>query len=209
MSEVKRIDRRILRTRALLRDALMELVVKQAWETITVQDITDRANVNRATFYLHYRDKDELLLHSMIDLYRELSEKHQESVHAHDQIDLNSFDGAEDFEHVAEHAEFYRAMLSRRGSAGFIVGVIDFLHQMYRDQVIVPLIDSGETHLPVDFMAAFLAGAEVGVVYWWLQRQPDVTPQEMARMTHELATRGLVWAMKQPPIDGDDRADPP
>lgn len=209
MNEGKRIDRRILRTRALLRDALMSLVQERRWDSITIQDITERANVNRATFYLHYRDKDELLLHSMIDLYQELSDKHQASVRTHDPLDLNSFDGAEDFEHVAEHAEFYRAMLSNRGSAGFIVGVIDYLHQMYRDQVIVPLSDASSTRVPVDFMAAFLAGAEIGIVYWWLQRRPDLTPQEMARMQHELATHGLLWAMNLSPEDGDGRADPP
>jgi hypothetical protein len=55
-------DRRVLRTRAALRQALMELIREKGYEALTVEEITQHANLGRATFYLHYRDKDDLLL---------------------------------------------------------------------------------------------------------------------------------------------------
>ncbi|MEM6707029.1 MAG: TetR/AcrR family transcriptional regulator, partial [Acidobacteriota bacterium] len=55
-------DRRVTRTKRLLRQALMELVREKDYARITVQDILDRADVGRSTFYTHYRDKDDLLL---------------------------------------------------------------------------------------------------------------------------------------------------
>ena len=55
------LDRRIQRTRQLLREALFALIVERGYEAITVQDITERANLGRTTLYLHYRDKEELL----------------------------------------------------------------------------------------------------------------------------------------------------
>ena len=55
-------DRRVQRTRALLLSALLDLIVEQGYEEITVQDIVDRANVGRSTFYAHFLDKRELLL---------------------------------------------------------------------------------------------------------------------------------------------------
>ncbi|MGH9856414.1 MAG: TetR/AcrR family transcriptional regulator, partial [Acidobacteriota bacterium] len=58
----KRPDRRVQRTRELLRDALTSAVLEKGYEATTVQDILDRANLGRSTFYAHYRDKDELLV---------------------------------------------------------------------------------------------------------------------------------------------------
>jgi AcrR family transcriptional regulator len=55
------LDRRIQRTRQLLRNALFALIIERGYESIAIQDITERANLGRATFYLHYQDKEELL----------------------------------------------------------------------------------------------------------------------------------------------------
>src|SRR5258708_20033897 len=63
--------RRIQRTRHLLRQALFTLIVERGYETITVEEITERANVGRATFYVHYKDKEELLLVCLEELFHE------------------------------------------------------------------------------------------------------------------------------------------
>jgi AcrR family transcriptional regulator len=206
----KRTDRRIERTRTLLRDALMAIVVERPWESITVQDITDRANVNRATFYLHFRDKDELLLQSMTALYAELL---GQQGHVDRQQVLNSggeslFDDPSDFEHVAQHADFYRAMLSSRGSAAFIVGVMDYLTQMYQSEVVQPLAGDSVPKTPPGFTAAFLAGAEIGVMRWWLQQQHHFSPDEMAKLMYQLSSRGMNWALNLAPLANPDDASP-
>ncbi len=71
-----KIDRRVQRTRQLLRDALMALIVEKGYDAISVQDITDHANVARPTFYLHYKDKEELLLSSVQEIYDDLAQNH-------------------------------------------------------------------------------------------------------------------------------------
>jgi AcrR family transcriptional regulator len=60
-SESKKLDPRIRRTRKLLNRAFLDLMQEKGFQSITVQDITDRAEVNRATFYAHYEDKYDLL----------------------------------------------------------------------------------------------------------------------------------------------------
>src|SRR5690242_4167136 len=62
MIKKKPVDRRIQRTRQLLLDALLSLILEKDFDSITVQDVIDRANVGRSTFYAHFQDKDELLL---------------------------------------------------------------------------------------------------------------------------------------------------
>ena len=57
-----KMDRRAQRTRELLQKALIELISERGYDAITIQDIVDRANLGRTTFYLHYNSKDELFM---------------------------------------------------------------------------------------------------------------------------------------------------
>jgi AcrR family transcriptional regulator len=66
-------DRRIQRTRQQLRQALLSLMLERGYDSLSVQDITDRANLGRATFYLHYQDKDDLLIECMESLVDEFT----------------------------------------------------------------------------------------------------------------------------------------
>ncbi len=67
----KKVDPRIKRTRQLLQQALMELIAEKSFESITVQDVTERATVNRATFYAHFEDKYALLEYTMREMIRQ------------------------------------------------------------------------------------------------------------------------------------------
>src|SRR4029453_6969780 len=78
---IARTDRRVRRTRELLRRALLSLVQEQGYERITVQDILDRADVGRSTFYAHYRDKDDLLLSGFEDIRAALATEREEAEH--------------------------------------------------------------------------------------------------------------------------------
>src|SRR5579863_9077562 len=103
----KKIDRRIQRTHELLREALMALIEERGYEPISIQDITDRANVSRTTFYLHFRDKDDLLFTTMEELYDNLVE-HVHIAPLREASDINGMVDSSDFRHVAEYAKFYR-----------------------------------------------------------------------------------------------------
>src|SRR3972149_751590 len=70
------LDRRVQKTRKLLQDALIELVAEKGYESVTIQEILDKANVGRSTFYSHFQDKDQLL-HSILDRLDELFEQHE------------------------------------------------------------------------------------------------------------------------------------
>ena len=64
-------DRRIQRTRQALRTALLELTKEKAYDSISIEEITERADVGRATFYLHYKDKEDLLLEQFSEMANE------------------------------------------------------------------------------------------------------------------------------------------
>ena len=71
--EKKKTDARVRRTRDALGDALITLMQEKAWETITVQDILDRAHVSRSTFYTHYSDKDDLFMSDAEEFFEHLA----------------------------------------------------------------------------------------------------------------------------------------
>src|SRR5215510_15281228 len=76
----KKEDRRVQRTQQLLRDALIELIIEKGYEEVTVQDIIDRANVGRSTFYSHFMDKQQLLLSRLKQLRESLAQFQQSGV---------------------------------------------------------------------------------------------------------------------------------
>jgi AcrR family transcriptional regulator len=197
MTEITRKpDRRIERTRQLLSTALMDLIIERGYDTITIQDITDRANVSRATFYLHYKDKDELLFQGMEKIYNALVESHNGLM----PIDVSEDDyetgfcNDSDFQHVAEYADFYRVMLSKKGSMEFVLNVMSYLTQVMTQGIHSKLGES-EPKIPLDMIGAFLAGAQVGVTKWWLENDMQYSPQEVAKMHFFLALFGMRWGL--------------
>src|SRR5262245_57855262 len=73
--EVERVDRRVRRTRRLLREALLSLTLEKGYDQVTVQEVLDRADVGRATFYAHFTDKDDLLISGLLELRDSLREQ--------------------------------------------------------------------------------------------------------------------------------------
>lgn len=196
MVEERKIDRRIQRTRTLLRDALMRLIISRGYDEITIQDITDEANVARTTFYLHFSDKDDLLFSTMRDVYEELYSQFDAEVMTAFFSEKEEDCHAEDFQHVAEFAEFYRIMLSERGSAAFLARVRQYLAESVMAKSLPDLIPDGkEPRIPLEIMAYAIAGAQIGVTKWWLDKGMPHSPQRMAFYLELFLKRGLLWGM--------------
>jgi AcrR family transcriptional regulator len=197
----RKTDRRIERTHGLLRDALMALIVEKGYDSITVQDIADRANVARTTFYLHFKDKDELLFHGMRLIYEELVENAHRT-RKDDVLGLGfDLDDPADFEHVAKYAEFYRIMLSERGSMAFLLRVQQYLAEVILETALKPLVKKGaQPRVPLDLIAYTCAGSQIAVIKWWLDQGMPQSPEAMAKLLKDLTLYGMPWGLGLPPI---------
>jgi AcrR family transcriptional regulator len=185
-SKSRKTDRRIERTRTMLLEALMELIVENGYEAITVQNITDRANVARTTFYLHYRNKDDLLYNGLLNLYQKMLENTPEG----------KMDSPHDWEHLAKNAAFYKVMLGETGSQRFTVQLFNFLNEIMTRQIVSPLSKEAPP-IPTDLTAAYLAGAQYGLWRWWLMNDMPLPIEEIAKFGEQLAVQGLPWALGQ------------
>ena len=108
-------DRRILRTRKLLGEALIALIQEKDYSEITIQDIADRANVNRVTFYLHFRDKQDLLEQSAGAIFIDLTSKIAPLTGESFRLDVPPESMTLVYRYIAANAKFYRIILGENG----------------------------------------------------------------------------------------------
>lgn len=118
MKVPKRRDRRIERTQQLLRGALRSLIQEKGFEALTVQEIIDRANIGRATFYSHFDNKDDLLASGFEDLRASLKTRQRDAFSRGHTIEDRVFGFSQEvFAHTNEYREAFRAMVGQRSGA--------------------------------------------------------------------------------------------
>ena len=179
-------DKRVRRSQQALRSALLELMIERGYEHLSVQDVLDRADVGRATFYVHYRSKEDLLVRSMDILREQLVEASRTASHNSAQVPLGftlAF-----FRHVGSHRPLWRAIVGRE--SGFIVE-----RQMRRLllDVVRPELKgfAGSREKVSELSAHYIVGALMAVMTWWLDRNPRLSPEEVDSLFRRMAVPGL------------------
>ncbi|HMA37826.1 MAG TPA: TetR/AcrR family transcriptional regulator [Chloroflexia bacterium] len=172
--EARRDDRRSQRTRQLLGAALVALMLEQRYDTITVQEIIDRANVGRSTFYAHYLDKEDLLQSEIAALVTRLG----------DHVDPGAegkwiIPSLELLRHVREHYALYRALV--RGRA--IEPVLKTMQAQLSRQIEVHLagrLPPGPAPtVPLPVVAQYITGVLLALFQWWLDREMPESPEQL------------------------------
>ena len=186
----KKLDRRIIRTRRQLADAMLALLLERDYDALTIYDITERADLNRATFYLHYGSKDELLIAALEARFDELVAQ-IESVLPQDAPWDDTRDVLMVYEHVAAYAPLYRVLLGEQGRAYVINRVIDYItdvNMRFCEAAFGPVV-----HEDPRLMLAtrHMAGSLHALLTWWLRADMPYSAAEMTEMTHALHTHGL------------------
>lgn len=166
-SATKAPDRRVRRTRKLLHDAFISLVIEKGYEKTTIQDILDRADVGRSTFYVHYRDKEALLTASF-DGVRDHLEQGLASIEVTGSVDV-ALPAALLYEHAYRNQQVYRALCGRQGGALVQRYLRRLIGDLLRTRLRPPLIQ-GDTELPVDVAAEFYTSAALGLLVWWIDQ---------------------------------------
>lgn len=186
-------DRRINRTQQSLRNALIELILEKHYDTISVQDIIDRANVGRSTFYLHFRDKEDLFRGDWERVLDHFVEKiSAESLH-----EGRIFPIRELFEHLKDFHHFYRALVK----SGKIEQIFSIGQKYLAEQIelkIISLLSIEDTPLiPIPILANYLASEIVSNLKWWLDNNMPHSPEKMDEIFHQLVVAGFRVGLKK------------
>jgi AcrR family transcriptional regulator len=179
-------DRRVQRTRELLQKALIELIGERGYDAITIQDIVDRANIGRTTFYLHYNSKDELFMscHESI-----VSKFHIGLLHPLFRDELLSPEVPPEMTSAYKHLEEGRALLypifQGKDSQLILRQIRDRSAREIETNLRSVFAESDST-VPLDILANYLAGAQIAVMQWWLEKRRPHTADRLSLTIHRL-----------------------
>jgi AcrR family transcriptional regulator len=195
---VKKADRRIERTQQLLRGALFSLIQEKGFEALSVQDIIDRANVGRATFYTHFDNKQDLLVSGFDDLRASLKERQREARARGASVEERVFAFSQEmFAHANDHREIFQAMVGKESGAAIQRLLHKLLVDLVRDDVkaAVPRNDDGS--VPTEALVQFIGGGLFGLLMWWLDGKMRLSVEGVNATFRRLAIPALRAAMRQ------------
>lgn len=191
-------DRRIVRTKKDIKDTFIALLAEKSFEKISVRDITEQANINRGTFYLHYLDKYDLLEKLEEQLFQKVQAIIDETVFAER---LDGVDFASEripfltrlLQCFQEEAAFMKVILSPNGDANFKEKIRQVF--LYNWENIIPHISkTDQLNYPLDLFIMYVSSAHLGVLTYWLQNDLKQSPEEIAAMLFDITVNGPLKA---------------
>lgn len=185
-------DRRIARTRQVLEQALLALLHEKSYDAITIQDITDRANIGRTTFYLHFRGKDDLFLSShmkgMTDFRFGIFSK----------AELLGDEPPANMEPIFAYLKDHRLVfdIMRRGKDAEIImrAIQDNVARNLEASLLASFSES-QSSIPFTMLANYIAGSQMSFMAWWVERRAPYSSKEMAQTFHRLQRAAIREAL--------------
>ncbi len=175
-------DRRAQRTRQLLHDAMFSLMLEKRYDKITVQDIIDRANVGRSTFYAHFQDKEDLALSGMVQMLDQLGQ----AVGQDTSGGLSLMPVLALFQHVQENQHFFKALTRGRGLDLFFERGQVYWTQRLEAALQAQLPQGQSSSVPIPIIATSVSGALITLLKWWLDNKMPYTPERMDEIARQL-----------------------
>lgn len=187
-------DRRVRRSRRAMRDAYISLVLESGYEHVTVEAVTERADVARATFYAHYADLHDLLVCIARDLADELVGEALPAAQAGPE--LAGRGTVTIFRHADEHRDAYRLVVSNscpgEARAVFASAITDGVATHFAHVTDVLGITA---RLPIELVARTFTAGLLAALEWWIVERGELPAGQMAGDAHELLLNGSVWGL--------------
>lgn len=180
-------DRRIQKTLKALQEALIALMFEKSYESIVIQEILDRANIGRSTFYMHFHDKDELLVYGLQGLrviLRNAQMANPPSLNkGYERI--IGFSLAM-FEHAHDHKKIYKSLVGGQGWSIFRQHIEEMLIQLMKEEA-APLFNKKvPSDARFELFIQFLASTFLSVLTWWFNYKKLFSPKEINDRFREL-----------------------
>ncbi|MCE3199598.1 TetR/AcrR family transcriptional regulator C-terminal domain-containing protein [Paenibacillus sonchi] len=188
-----RTDPRVVRTRELLKDAVVELMEEMNVQKISVNRIAERAKINRVTFYLHYKDIPDMLEKMADEMVEDITRV----------VNSNDAGNSEPGEHedwpvlenllkyIAENARFYKTVLTSRRSSIFSDRLFNLIADMIAARVEkrVGAADTSQVSIQKDVATWYGSAALIGTIIAWLRNDMPYTPSYLAKQITSLRSK--------------------
>ena len=187
----KKLDPRVKRTRKMFEEALLGLLEEKEYSKITVQEISKKSSLNRATFYLHYYDKDELLercLDTALENLRESIKMPDYEISYNPEQPHPIFIRL--FEKMMENSRFYKLMLAEEKIPYFSKKVAVVIDELVDQGMKILENDNMPYRLPAPIVKSYISSGYLGVIIWWLKNDMPYTPTYMSTQLTIMSTVG-------------------
>lgn len=195
---LKKTDRRITRTRKMIMGAFIQLMEEKGFEAITVSDLTEKADINRGTFYQHYKDKYDLLEQSEEEIFEGLKKLvdtfwHNANYDYENEMKVDELLplSIQLFEFIGENSNFMRILLGPKGNPSFQ----NKLKDLIKDNLLhkfSQFLKEDHVIVPPDYLLAYISSAHLGLIQHWLECGMDRSPEDVARILSQTAIFGPV-----------------
>jgi AcrR family transcriptional regulator len=187
-------QRRRAQTRKGLTQAAVELVIEKGYEVVTVKDVTDRADLGRGTFYVHFKDKEDVVWSAIqgliLDLEQEIHQQYKDIIP--DQPEYYVLRNI--FHYADKNRDLFRVSFSKRGSAVLAGRVRDLVAAIFLyDLQNLSALHDPSSNVPSEIVAQIMAAVVTRMISWWLDTSNDYTAEQMADMLYQVLYR------KRPP----------
>lgn len=194
----KKTDLRIIRTLKLIKEAFLALVEEKGFDAITIQDIANEAIINRATFYLHYYDKQDLLDKLNEEVFEQLSQlikptsyvENNEVIIAKLELMIQSI-----FENIDKNIQFYKVMLGGNGIYGVSNKIQAIIKENFKREFLLLHLSQDNLTMPLDLLVEFMASALMGMIRWWVINNQMYSAQHMSKNLVQIITKGPLEAV--------------
>lgn len=181
---------KVAKTKKLIKETLLDLIEEKGFEAISVRDITLKAGLNRGTFYLHYRDKYDLMEKSQNEILEGLQDrlifirpKEMNEFYSNDMVYppiLNVY------HYLKENQRFIKILISTKGDPAFPKKMKEHIKETIYEKLVDLLEEEYMIDIPHEYTTAFISSAFFGLMEQWLEKEEPITPEEMAIMHMKL-----------------------
>lgn len=175
-------DRRTQKTRAAIYEAFSSLLTEKSYSRITIQEIIDRANIGRSTFYSHFEAKDDLLFSMCKDIFDHIFSNKSITERTHD-FSGNTLSPRTMITHILYHIKendrTIKGVLGSESGDIFMRYFKGYLNDQMK-KFILNSLPAEVTGIPQDFLLNHITGSFIEMVDWWVKGNMKIKPEELA-----------------------------
>ena len=197
-------DERVIKTKKLIKTALSELIQEKGFDHVSITDLTQRANINRGTFYLHYQDKYDLLEKFENEVLDDINTNAENFIKSIKDIDFLGEDFSNEikpfinkvFTYRKENYTILKVILGPKSDMRFQNKIKKALNIKINKKGWDNYFDSQNTFVSKNYFISYLVSAHIGVIRQWIDSGMNESAENMAEMISKMFFLGPFNSIK-------------
>ena len=197
-------DERVIKTKKLIKTALSELIQEKGFDHVSITDLTQRANINRGTFYLHYQDKYDLLEKFENEVLDDINTNAENFIKSIKDIDFLGEDFSNEikpfsnkvFTYIKENYIIMKVILGPKSDMRFQNKIKKALNILLTEKGWDNYFDSQNTFVSKNYFISYLVSAHIGVIRQWIDSGMNESAENMAEMISKMFFLGPFNSIK-------------